>query len=380
VNLFNLPTVAYSGENDNQKQAADVMEKALKAEGIDLVHIIGPKTGHGYHPDARREIDRRINGIAERGRETLPRAVKFQTYTLRYNRSFWITIDAMDEHWTQARIEAEIADDKVIVRAKGVSAFTISMPPGSCPFDSAKELGVYFPPEGAKIADGRFGIVAQSKPLSDRSWISKWEKQSADRGWKEVKEHSSALRKRHGLQGPIDDAFLDRFLMVRPTKQPLNETVGKWVDSEMKHALVHWRQQFRGEALVKHDDAVTDADIADSNLILWGDPSSNSLLAKIADRLPIKWTKDGVVVGTQTYPATHVPLLIYPNPLNPKRYVVLNSGFTFREYDYLNNARQVPKLPDFAIVDATTPMTSRAPGKIVTAGFFDEIWQLPAKQ
>ena len=72
-----------------------------------------------------------------------------------------------------------------------------------------------------------------------------------------------------------------------------------------------------------------------------------------------------------------MPVLIYPNPLNPRRYVVLNSGFTFREYDYLNNARQVPKLPDFAVVDVSVPMTSRAPGGIVTAGFFNERWQLP---
>jgi hypothetical protein len=148
----------------------------------------------------------------------------------------------------------------------------------------------------------------------------------------------------------------------------------------MRHALVHWRQQFRGDAMMKHDDAVTDEDISKSNLVLWGDPSSNKVLAKIADKLPIKWTKDGVEVGAESFSATHVPVLIYPNPLNPKRYVVLNSGFTYREYDYLNNARQVPKLPDFAVVDATTMMTPRLPGKIVTAGFFDEHWQLPAKK
>ena len=54
-----------------------------------------------------------------------------------------------------------------------------------------------------------------------------------------------------------------------------------------------------------------------------------------------------MVVGKERYPAaTHAPILIYPNPLNPKKYVVLNSGFTFREFDYLNNARQIPKLPD----------------------------------
>jgi hypothetical protein len=67
--------------------------------------------------------------------------------------------------------------------------------------------------------------------------------------------------------------------------------------------------------------------------------------------------------------------LVYPNPLNPERYVVVNSSFTYREYDYLNNARQVAKLPDWAIVDLSQPPSTRAPGKIADAGFFDEKWQ-----
>ena len=41
LNLFNLPTVAYSGEIDKQKQAADMMAASLKEEGIELTHIIG---------------------------------------------------------------------------------------------------------------------------------------------------------------------------------------------------------------------------------------------------------------------------------------------------------------------------------------------------
>ena len=54
---------------------------------------------------------------------------------------------------------------------------------------------------------------------------------------------------------------------------------------------------------------------------------------------------------------------------------MLNSGFTFRDYDYLNNARQMPKLPDYAIIDVRTPPSPRWPGKVVTAGFFDEKWR-----
>jgi hypothetical protein len=102
------------------------------------------------------------------------------------------------------------------------------------------------------------------------------------------------------------------------------------------------------------------------------------LLARIVGKLPVRWDKDAVRVGDETFGAGHhVPVLIYPNPLNPGRYVVVNSGFTFREYDYLNNARQVPKLPDFAVVDIDVPVSSRAVGGIVAAGFFNEEWGLP---
>lgn len=107
--------------------------------------------------------------------------------------------------------------------------------------------------------------------------------------------------------------------------------------------------------------------------MLWGDPGSNRLLARIADRLPVKWTAEGVVAGAERFAAaTHAPIPIHPNPLSPKKYVVLNSGFRFREFDYLNSARQIPKLPDDAVVDTSPPPNEPYPGKIVTAGFFDE--------
>ena len=68
--------------------------------------------------------------------------------------------------------------------------------------------------------------------------------------------------------------------------------------------------------------------------------------------------------------------MIFPNPRNPNRYLVLNSGFTYREYDYLNNARQVSKLPDWAVIDLNSSPTTQLPGAIPAAGFFDESWKL----
>jgi hypothetical protein len=243
------------------------------------------------------------------------------------------------------------------------------MSAGTCLFDATKRPKI--------LLDDT--TLHAAPVLSDRSWETHFRKTPA--GWIVADARDDGtLRKRHGLQGPIDDAFMDSFVMVRPTGKPLHDKVGKWVAGEMAHAVEHWRRQFRGEARVKNDADVSPDDIANSNLVLWGDPSSNQVLAKIAGKLPIAWDARAVKVGDHSYPGGHhAAVLIYPNPLNQKKYVVLNSGFTFREYDYLNNARQVPKLPDYAVIDVNTPPTSRAPGGIVTAGFFTERWELPTK-
>jgi hypothetical protein len=348
-----------------------MMAKALAAEGMSLEHIIGPRTAHAYHPRAKDEINRRIDQIAAIGRDPTPRQIRFTTWTLRYNRVNWLQIDGLEQHWERARVDAALrGPDSVDLKTHNVSALSLDMQAGHCPLDGTLRPKVHI--------DGQ--EIETPPPLSDRSWSIHFRKDG--QSWAVVQSADDGTsRKRHGLQGPIDDAFLDSFLMVSPTGTPLNERVGAWAKAEMAHAVEHWRKQFRGDARMKADTEVTSSDISDNNLALWGDPSSNKLLAKIVDKLPIRWNSEAIEVGSIHFDsASHVPLLIYPNPLNPKRYVVVNSGFTFREYDYLNNARQVPKLPDYAVLDVRSPVTSRAPGAIVAAGFFGERWELPGVQ
>lgn len=366
ANLFNCPTVAYSGEKDGQKQAADLMAKALAGEGIEMAHIIGPGMGHAYHPQAKLEINRRLDSIVARGRNPVPEKVRFTTWTLRYNQMLWVTVDGLDQHWEKAHVDAELkpGEGSLLANTKNVSAITFSFASGLYPLDITRQPKV--------VLDGQ--TLEGPRPFSDRSATMRFQKHG--KKWAAATD-DTGLRKRHGLQGPIDDAFMDSFIMVRPTGQPLNEKAGAWAMSELAHATNHWRQQFRGEARVRDDSSISPEDIAAHNLVLWGDPSSNKLLAQIADKLPIHWDAGELTLGKKVFAADHhVPVLIYPNPLNPERYVVLNSGFTFREYDYLNNARQTPKLPDYAIIDINVPVSSRAPGGVVEAGFFGERWQL----
>ncbi|MEZ5303771.1 MAG: hypothetical protein R3F11_24470, partial [Verrucomicrobiales bacterium] len=308
-----------------------------------------------------------IDAAAAAGRDRFPRNIRFTTWTLRYPSMHWVQIDAMQEHWARARVEADIASENaVIVRTENVAALTLALPPGQPHL--AQRLPV-------RVAiDGQ--AAAAPPVMSDRSWAAHFVK--TDGKWAAApKAGIEGLAKRPGLQGPVDDAFMGPFVFVRPTGQPLHARAGDWAKAELDRAIVHWRQQFRGDAPVADDAAVTEADIASKNLVLWGDPQSNAVLAKIADQLPVIWEGGEIKLGGSAFPAdSHAPILIYPNPLNPDRYVVLNSGVTYREYDYLNNARQVPKLPDYAIIDLSEPPGSQRPGRIAQAGFFGERWEV----
>ncbi|MEP7366667.1 MAG: prolyl oligopeptidase family serine peptidase, partial [Acidobacteriota bacterium] len=364
-NLYNLPIVAYSGEIDKQKQAADLMATYMAKEGMTLTHIIGPNTPHRYHPDSIPEINRRIDSIMERGRDEYPKSIRFATFTLRYNRMRWVIVDALDKHWEAARVDATVTGAHTVeLKTANVAALTLDFAAGASLLDEG---------EARITIDGQ--TITAPGPASDRSWRPALIKTAGK--WAAGSVASTELRKRHALQGPIDDAFWNRFIMVKPTGTSTNNALNTWAEAERKRAIKEWRGQFRGEAITKTDNEITDADIASSNLILWGDPQSNKVLARIAGKLPVKWTDGSIAVGSQSFPtSSHAAIMIYPNPLNPSKYVVLNSGLTFREAHYATNSQQTPKLPDYAIVDLTTPPDTRTPGKIALAGFFGERWEL----
>src|SRR2546421_4028710 len=107
-NLFNVPLIAYHGELDKQRQSSDVMEATMKQEGMKLERIIGRGVGHKYEEKAKSELDRRLDELAQKGRNRLPREVHFTTSTLRYDSCYWVRIDRMAEHWKPARVDAKL--------------------------------------------------------------------------------------------------------------------------------------------------------------------------------------------------------------------------------------------------------------------------------
>ena len=311
-NVADVPTVGYGGDIDPQLQASVNIKEQLAREGLTnlrALFLVGPNIGHQFHPASKKQSDEFLDKYVLPGRPAQPERIHFTTYTARYGLCDWITVEGLEHHYERADVDA----DGGRITTKNVNRISIRRGP--------IEL------DGQKFSSG--GAFEKSG--------GKWKKAGGDRG----------LRKRPGLQGPIDDAFMESFLVVRPSKP----------DARMDRFLAEFAKWMRGDPRTVDASQLNAAQIREHNLILFGDPDSNAVIRRVLPKLPKKWPADGKTLA-----------MIYPNPLNPARYVVLNSGHTFGEVEFKGtNALLFPRIADWGLLNPD--------GSLAETGFFDETWR-----
>ncbi len=380
LNAFNLPLAAHDGDSDSGaaglppepgKVTRGQLESSIKvreqleregfpsegepnflrAKGTPDIFLISAKTGHSVSPLVRQQVDAFLKEWGDRGRGS-PDHIRFLSYTTRYNKSHWVSFEGMEKHYERAEVDArrDSARKQYEMTTKNLTRFVLRE------MNSAR---------GIKI-DGQ---ALKLKPASEIAF----EKQG--RAWKVASARPTGLRKTHALQGPIDDAFLDPFLLVRPTGTPWNRAANEQalrILARFDRVYARW---YRAHPRIKDDKDVTEADFKQYNVALFGDPGSNRWIARMntGGKIPIVWTKDAIRFGAQTFSAAeHLPALIYPNPLNASKYVVFNSGLTIDEKEYQSDY-SMPKLGDYAILKIAEGSDVPEPA---LAGLFDESWKL----
>ena len=260
-----------------------------------------------------------------------PVEVKYYTNTLRYNRAYWVTIDRLTRHNHDALVVAD--NDKGAVRITTTNLDALTLRPETAP--------------SSVTVDGK----SVPGPFSQEVHLS----QSGGE-WKQGEWPNLSRAKRHGLQGPIDDAFNSRFLAV----------YGDALDKELAIAELDavrnppGPMDIHGDFPMKAAAKVTQSDIASANLILFGTPQSNAVLGRIAPNLP------GELMRSDNGGRT---IFVYPNPENPEHYVVvwqtkLLSGPEKLHYGWI---MPLTLLPDYVRVQD---------GKVVSGGRFDSDWKL----
>ncbi|HEY2784456.1 MAG TPA: hypothetical protein VGJ05_05720 [Fimbriiglobus sp.] len=370
-NAFHIPVIAYAGDKDPQQAATrNVQERLKKFPGIPpITFIVGKDLEHKMPPEymAQAEAEYRKQLIDRNQR--FERHIHFVTYTTRYGRAGWILITMLERHYDRTLIDVTYDPSNTVVKTENVTSFNLfQLPPEKLP----KRVTV----------DGQ-PLDVPEKPAGSAAYVPTFFKESGK--WRVVAQPETTkpvekLWKYSGLQGPIDDAFMSSFVVVKPTTAGWHPERDTFLSASLNQFVYVWDKYFRGK-LPTVAAADYDPKKSDARLVLFGDPQSNPLIAKVLPKLPITWTKDKLIVNGKSYdPATHVPVMIYPNPLNPGHYVVLNTGHTFSEKDLQGtNALLYPHLGDWAVIKPNPTKAEPWAYEVVDAGIFDEFWQFEKK-
>jgi len=281
-----------------------------------------------------------------------PERVTFKTYSLSYDASFWLTVRQFKRWGIPATVDARVTDGgkRLEVSTSNVAVFDIDL--RTCPLAQAEAFrvtvrhGEIVVPPGN---DGRLHVELSRPPAAEGGWPPP---------------------KRKGLCGPAEDVFNSAFIAVQGTagtdeeNDELARQVGTWAEE--------WDDFADGQPRVCTDQELADEDMRRFNLVLFGTPETNSVIARLADRLPITIGEHSYTLLGKTYEGEDLGLVLcYPNPLAPDRYVLIYAGELYGRKCSSNHKHDL--LPDFLIFDSTR-FTTGDTEMCVCGGWFDVDW------
>lgn len=286
-----------------------------------------------------------IRWIRSTRRDPFPDTVRFATLELRHNHAYWLTIDRIDRWGTPAEVAAARVDrGRIRVAATNVAELTLHLDRKQMRLASQVTI----------VLNGKERVVDLVDTKDEKFILTE----------------PGKITKRSGLCGPFYELLEHRFILVCPSKG--NPDALKRDQTLWAKFVVDWQAFSTGFPRLQYDTALSEKDIADCNLILFGTPETNAFLARIADKLPVKFADGQYVLGKNTLPDKLGLVLIYPNPLNPNRMIAVCSGLHYGEKLSVNHKYDL--VPDYVIFEESPDADGT--NWFRCAGLFDSNWQL----
>ncbi|NRA39679.1 MAG: hypothetical protein HRU15_16170 [Planctomycetes bacterium] len=330
ANYANIPAFVPHDDITHARGGLERTISAMAREGVYASPLIS-----GWHQipvEDRIEMGRRFQA-AEKDRPYHPQQVRVVTHVLRFSRQHWVRIDRQLTPWTRSDVLATfMSDDTIEVFTNNIRSFSLIFENEAPPFGPDVEEA-FIRIHGVKYSVGKPGGAGWTVSFEQ---IDERKNGRIDPPWKQVAtpQRGEGL-KVPGQSGPIADALHERNIMVLPEhsdkqgdKQGSEPSLmQRWCD----YLILDWQRDRRATPLHKHSAAVTDQDIADSHLFLYGTPETNPLMKKVlaSPDFPLQWNADSGWTLFDISSKSAVIGMIYPNPLNPQRYVVINGGWGF---------------------------------------------------
>jgi predicted esterase len=277
-------------------------------------------------------------------REPAPREITLRAYTLKHGRAYWAEITGKGSWSRPAELACELdeAAGTLIVETQNVASLRLEPP-----VEEPERLRVVWNGEPAPVRPVGDGVIELGA----------------------AEEEPEELLKTAALCGPIREAYAGPFVIVYGG--------GRGGESFQRavQGAADWVRFAQGVPQLLSAEAVTDEVIEHFNLVLYGPPEDNEVLARIAPDLPIGIGDGRYTLGERSYDASRYGLsMIYPNPLAPEHYVVVNCGPVWGAELAPNHKYDM--LPDFIVFADERAEDGTESNRHVCAGFFDGRWRL----
>ncbi|MFA4016666.1 MAG: hypothetical protein RUDDFDWM_001776 [Candidatus Fervidibacterota bacterium] len=372
-NLMHVPVYCVHGDADEVVPVGHSrsMVGRLRELGYSVIYDEQKGVGHGGFYAGT--FERIYKWLLKQVRNRNPKRVVYKTGWLRYSGAYWVEINRFERYLDFATISAEVVGQNAIsVHTNNVAHFTLRLNDNIV--DTSKEVSISINGEfvyrGSVGKDGKLSFAKRSLPDGTFQWV--------------VSKPPEGLVKSAQIEGPIETVFLSRFIIAYGTigEEPVEAEVN---ESEARKLAAHWARWASGRAIVKRDVDLTEEDLRTANIILVGNARNNSLIKHINAFLPIRFdvNENAIVMANGLrFSGDDVGVkMVYPNPLNPRRLVVIIGGVTFKatndvmrrfgnwfDWGVLDHRKWF----DFGIYDSKT----RDPETFLAVGFFDQDWML----
>ncbi len=310
MNAFNYPVHFFQGDADPAVKVEGTREWVDKFRKADsqVEYVEYPGVGHNSWDNAYKDgfIFKWFDQFV---RNPFPNEVRFASTQLKYNDAYWVK-DLDFAPGEKATIMAKFTGKNAAdIKTSGITAFTLDLI-GHGQFSSGQKLALSIDNQNVSVAPGSLLNFTKSS--------NKWAQDPS--------VAAKGLRKNSQTEGPMAEAMSGRHIYVygtadSPSKEELEAR------RKVAEGLANWatyRGEFLGRVMVfprvLADKDVKASDKAISNLILLGTAKTNSLVAQMADKLPMKLKEESAT--------SHGLVYIFPNN---DRYILVNSGLPWWE-------------------------------------------------
>ncbi|MBI4870340.1 MAG: hypothetical protein HY814_02100, partial [Candidatus Riflebacteria bacterium] len=280
--------------------------------------------------------------------------ISFTSSRLSRNTAWWVRAETARVHGLDYAIRAERSSDGLFhADVQNLTAFDLSVA-GTALASGSKAL---------LTVDGQ-SLEAQ---VPGDGWLRL---RHAAESWSVAGSEpaTTALRKRPGVEGPIEHAFMRPFLYVYSDAGP-DAGVAEQVARESAR---QWEQQYNGKVTIVPESKLTRKDEQERNLVLFGFPGSSPRLASVLSAVPARITTMAIEVGQTSFNGRALGLqMVRPNPAAPDRYVVAVTGNSPAGLVLL--AGHDWRKPDYLVVGPG--YVEDTPQSALGGGFFDLKWQ-----